>query len=131
VLAEADVVTVHLPLTDETRGLLGAERLRGMKRSALLINTSRGAIVNEADLYDALRAGTLGGAALDVREQEPPGDSPLHALPNVLLTPHIASWTHESLRRVISTVTADVDRVLSGQPAQSYANFPEPGRGVE
>ena len=64
---------------------------------------------------------------LDVRAQEPPpAASPLHTLPNVLLTPHIASWTHESLRRVISTVAADVERVLSGQPAHSFANFPSP-----
>jgi D-3-phosphoglycerate dehydrogenase len=126
VLAEADVVTCHLPLTAETRGLLGRERLRAMKPSALLINTSRGPVVEEGALCEALQEGAIAGAALDVREQEPPGDSPLHRLPNVLLTPHIASWTREALHRMISTVAADVDRILSGQPARNYANFPLP-----
>jgi D-3-phosphoglycerate dehydrogenase len=126
VLRQADVVSCHLPLTGETRGLLNAERLRWMKPSALVINTSRGAVVNEADLYVALRDGVIGGAALDVREQEPPGDSPLVSLPNVLLTPHIAGWTNEALHRVISTVAQDVDRVLSGQAALNYVNFPIP-----
>jgi D-3-phosphoglycerate dehydrogenase / 2-oxoglutarate reductase len=129
VLRESDVVSCHLPLTGETRGLLGAENLARMKPAALLINTSRGQVVDEASLYAALRDGALGGAALDVREEEPPGDSPLHGLANVLLTPHVASWTAESLHRVISTVAADVDRVLSGRPAVSYVNFPSPRRG--
>jgi D-3-phosphoglycerate dehydrogenase len=97
-----------------------------MKPTALLINTSRGQVIDERALYEALREGMIGGAALDVREQEPPGDSPLHALPNVLFSPHVASWTSESLHRVISTVAADVDRVLSGQPARNYVNFPSP-----
>jgi D-3-phosphoglycerate dehydrogenase len=126
VLQEADVASCHLPLTDETRRLLDAERLSWMKPGAIVINTSRGAIIDEAALCDALANGRLGGALLDVREHEPPGESPLHSLENVLLTPHIASWTHESLHRVISTVAEDVDRVLSGLPAQNYANFPEP-----
>lgn len=126
VLREADVVTCHLPLTDETRGLLNAERLAWLKPTALVVNTSRGSVIDEAALYEALRAGAIAGAALDVREKEPPGESPLHGLPNVVLTPHIASWTHESLRRVISTVAEDMDRVLSGSPAHNFANFPEP-----
>lgn len=129
VLSRSDVITLHLPLTEETRHLINAERLAMMKPGALIINTSRGSTVDEAALSEALRSGQLGGAALDVREQEPPGESPLHDLPNVLLTPHIASWTEESLHRVISTVTADVARVLDGQPAQSYANFPIPQVG--
>jgi len=127
-LREADVVSCHLPLAPETRHLLNEERLRWMKREALLINTARGGLVDEAALHTALLEGVLAGAALDVREEEPPGASPLHALPNVLFTPHIASWTEESLHRVVSTVAADVDRVLSGQPALNYANFPRPGR---
>lgn len=126
VLAESDVITCHLPLTDDTRELINAERLRAMKPTAVLINTSRGAVIDEDALYLALRDGVIGGACLDVRINEPVGECPLHTLPNVVLTPHIASWTEESLRRVISTVTADVDRVLSGEPARSYANFPEP-----
>jgi len=128
VLAEADVISCHLPLTDETRGLIDADKLALMKEPAILINTSRGGVIDEGALYHALRERKLGAALLDVRQEEPPpANHPLHALPQTLLTPHIASWTHESLRRVISTVAADVDRVLSGQPAQSYANFPSPG----
>jgi D-3-phosphoglycerate dehydrogenase len=96
-----------------------------MKRGAILVNTSRGAIVDEAALYVLLAAGHLGGAALDVRENEPPGDSPLHALPNVVFAPHVAGWTHEAQTRVISTVAGDVDRVLRGE-APRY-----PWRGVE
>ena len=126
VLRESDVITCHLPLTDETQHLLNADRLALMKPEAVLINTSRGGIIDEVALAAALTHGALGGALLDVRAQEPPGPSPLHSLSNVLLTPHIASWTVESLHRVISTVAEDVDRVLSGEPAQSYANFPEP-----
>jgi phosphoglycerate dehydrogenase-like enzyme len=99
-----------------------------MKPAALLINTSRGPVVHEGDLAAALRDGAIAGAALDVREDEPPGDSPLHVLPNALLTPHIASWTEESLHRVISTVAADLDRILSGRPALNYVNFALPRR---
>jgi D-3-phosphoglycerate dehydrogenase len=122
-LRQADVISCHLPLTAETRGILNSERLAWLKSTALLINTSRGGVIDEQALVEVLRAGGIGGAALDVREQEPPPDSELNTLPNVLLTPHIASWTRESLQRVISTVAADVDRVLSGRPARNYVNF--------
>jgi D-3-phosphoglycerate dehydrogenase len=126
VLEQADVITCHLPLTDETREMINTERLSRMKPTALIINTSRGAVIDEDALYLALRDGVIAGACLDVRSSEPPGPSPLHELGNVVLTPHIASWTEESLHRVISTVSADVDHVLSGRPARSFANFPEP-----
>jgi D-3-phosphoglycerate dehydrogenase len=128
VLQHADVVSVHLPLTDETRGLLGAKGLTAMKPGSVLINTSRGGIIDEAALYEALASGHLGGAALDVRETEPPGDSPLHGLANVLFTPHVAAWTREAQEKVLETVTGDVDRVLQGQPAQRYWNFASPQR---
>jgi D-3-phosphoglycerate dehydrogenase / 2-oxoglutarate reductase len=128
VLRQADVITCHLPLTPETRGLINAERLLRMKPNAVIINTSRGPIIEESALYSALKEGIIAGAALDVREKEPPGPGPLHELPNVLLAPHIAGWTHEALHRVISTVAEEVDRVLSGQPARSYVNFARPRR---
>jgi D-3-phosphoglycerate dehydrogenase len=115
VLSRADAVSCHLPLTPATRCLLGRERLARMKRGAILINTSRGPVVDEQALYDLLRDGHLGGAALDVREQEPPGESPLHTLPNVVFAPHIAGWTHEAHTRVVGTVVADVERVLRGE----------------
>jgi D-3-phosphoglycerate dehydrogenase len=128
VLGGAEIISVHLPLTDETRGLLGAQGLSQMKPGAVLINTSRGGIIDEAALYEALASGRLGGAALDVREAEPPGDAPLHTLDNVLFTPHVAAWTREAQEKVLETVCGDVDRVLQGHPAQRYWNFASPRR---
>lgn len=110
-LAKADVVSLHLPLTAGTRGLFGRETLARMKPGALLINTARGGIVDEAALAEALRDGPLGGAALDVFEHEPlPAGSPLAGLPNVRLTPHIAGLSREANVRVsqlIATRVAD------------------------
>jgi (S)-sulfolactate dehydrogenase len=100
-LAEADVVSLHVPLNMQTRGLIDASRIALMKRSAVIINTSRGGIVDEAALADALRAGSLAGAALDVFENEPlKGGSTLADVPNLILTPHIAGVTQESSVRV-------------------------------
>ncbi len=108
--AEADAVTLHVPLTEATRGLVSAACLAGMKPGAVLVNTSRGGVVDETALAAALRAGRLGGAALDVFEVEPlPPGSPLAGVPNLLLTPHIAGLTQESNSRV-STLIAE--RVL-------------------
>jgi phosphoglycerate dehydrogenase-like enzyme len=88
--ATADVITIHLKLSERSRGLVGAAELAAMKPSALLVNTSRGPIVDEGALIDALRSGTIAGAALDVFDTEPlPADHPLRTLPNVLATPHI------------------------------------------
>jgi D-3-phosphoglycerate dehydrogenase len=115
VLRRADVVSCHLPLTPATRHLLNRERLLMLPPHAILVNTARGPVVDEPALYELLAAGRLGGAALDVREQEPPGDSPLHRLPNVVFAPHIGGWTHEAQARSIVTVAADVDRVLRGE----------------
>jgi (S)-sulfolactate dehydrogenase len=106
-LREADVVSLHVPLTPATRGLVDASKLTLMKRDAILINTARGGVVNEADVAAALKAGRLGGAALDVFETEPlPTGSPLAGCPNLILTPHIAGVTRDSNVRV-STLIAD------------------------
>ena len=106
-LAEADVVTLHVPLVDATRHLIDAKRLAQMRPGAILINTSRGGVVDEAAVADALRSGRLGGAALDVFEKEPlAAGSPLAGCPNLLLTPHVAGVTAESNVRV-STLIAD------------------------
>ncbi len=126
VLAEADFLTIHLPLTPETRGILNEEALRKMKKNAFLINTSRGEVLAEADLTKVLKEGAIGGAALDVREKEPPGESPLHGLDNVILTPHTAGLTYEAQEKVVDAVAEDVDRVLSGQAALRYVNFGVP-----
>jgi (S)-sulfolactate dehydrogenase len=106
-LREADVVSLHVPLTPATRGLIDAVKLSVMKRDAILINTARGGVVNESDVAAALHTGRLGGAALDVFETEPlPAGSGLAECPNLILTPHIAGVTHESNVRV-STLIAD------------------------
>lgn len=126
VLAEADFLTVHLPLTPETRGILNGEAFRKMKKTAFLINTSRGEVLAEADLAQTLKQGEIAGAALDVREKEPPGESPLHGLDNVILTPHTAGLTYEAQEKVVDAVAEDVDRVLSGQAALRYVNFGTP-----
>jgi len=127
-LARADVLSIHLPLTDETKAMLDYPQFCAMKPTAVVINTSRGGVLSEAGLYQALTEGRLAGAALDVREQEPPGNSPLHSLPHVIVTPHIAAFTVEGQERVMATVVSDVDRVLSGAAAINFANFPRPRR---
>lgn len=127
-LATSDFITIHLPLTDQTRHLINRESLGRMKPGAYLINTSRGPIVDEADLYEALKGKVIAGAALDVREEEPPKKSPLHELSNVLLTPHVAAFTVEAQEKVQESLSEDVDRILSGKPALRFANFAKPKR---
>ncbi|SPE21032.1 (S)-sulfolactate dehydrogenase [Candidatus Sulfotelmatomonas gaucii] len=116
-LSRADVVSCHLPSTPQTVGLLNRERLFRMKPGALFINTSRGKVVVESGLLEALKAGIVGGVALDVREKEPPQIGKLEKLPNVVLLPHIAAFTHEAQDRVTSAICEDVARVLDGKPA--------------
>lgn len=128
-LEGSDVISCHLPLTDDSRGLLNEEALALIRPGAVLINTARGAILDEAAVERALQSGKLSAALLDVREAEPPPPGGLSGRTDVLQTPHIASWTHESLRRVVATVVEDVERVLSGLPARNFINFPEPGVG--
>lgn len=100
-MREADFVSVHCPLTPETRGLIGAAQLAAMKPTAYLLNTARGGIVDEAALYDALKAGRIAGAALDCFAQEPvAAGHPLAELDNVLLAPHSIAWTHELFRDI-------------------------------
>lgn len=114
-LATSDVVTVHCPLNAETRGMIGAAQMRRMKKGAVLVNSARGGIVDEAACAEALRSGHLGGAALDVFDYEPikPETGRLFAgIPNVILTPHISGVTLESNHRVSFMTVESVSRVL-------------------
>jgi len=97
-LQRSDVVTIHVPLTPQTKHMIGAQKIQLMKKSAFLINTARGEIVDERALLDALKSGKLGGAALDVYEIEPPKDLSLIRLPNVICTPHIGAQTERAYR---------------------------------
>lgn len=116
-LAQADVVTLHVPLNDQTRGLIGAAELARMKPTALLVNTCRGPVVDEAALAAALERGQIRGAALDVLEQEPPAPgNPLLRLPNVLLTPHTAGVTYDTWSRRGEFIFQNLQRVWQGQP---------------
>lgn len=116
VLSMADVVSLHVPLVDSTRGLLNADRLQGMKPGAVLINTSRGGIVDEKALAGALMLGHLGGAALDVFDNEPLPASPhFEGCPRLLLTPHIAGVTAESNERVSFMIADAVLKALGPQ----------------
>jgi (S)-sulfolactate dehydrogenase len=115
-LAEADAVTLHVPLTAETRHLMNAERLARMKRGAVLINTARGGVVDEVALAQALSSGQLAGAALDVFEREPlVAGSPLAGAPNLVLTPHIAGVTQESNQRVSTMIAERVAAFLEAR----------------
>jgi len=117
-LAGAQVVSLHCPLTPETRGLFDAERLRRMRRDAVLVNTSRGPIVVLHDLLQALREGVIAGAALDVFEREPPDPALLTGVPNLLVTPHMAFYSEAAVRESQRKAATQVARVLTGQPPQ-------------
>jgi D-3-phosphoglycerate dehydrogenase len=112
VLQDADFVSLHIPLSLETKGMIGASEFDLMKPTAYLIDCARGGIVDEAALCDALRAGKIAGAALDVFENEPPEGSPLLGLENVVLTPHIAASTTDGQRRVSLDVARKVLEAL-------------------
>lgn len=120
VLQQADVVTLHVPLTAETRHLIGAAEIAQMKRGAYLINTARGGLIDEAALERALRSGHLAAAALDVFEREPvPADHPLSRLKNVVLTPHISAGTRDALQTKMRALFSNVQRFYRGEPVQN------------
>ena len=117
-LRVADIVTIHAPLTPENKGLINARAFKLMKSTALLINTARGAIVAESDLYQALKNGEIGGAGLDVFEQEPPTASALLELDNVVLSPHTATFTHDALHNMsMGIVDQLIDYYQGKRPA--------------
>jgi D-3-phosphoglycerate dehydrogenase / 2-oxoglutarate reductase len=122
-LAQSDYVSVHTPLTLETRGMFDEHVFRQMKRSAFFINTSRGPVVNERALTRALQEGWIAGAGLDVFEQEPlVPESPLCSMPNVTLTPHSASYSEEAFAELRQRVGAEAARVLNGYEPTAWVN---------
>jgi D-3-phosphoglycerate dehydrogenase len=118
VVAASDVLSVHLPSTAATRHIVDARLISLMRPDAILVNVGRGEVVDEEALAEALDRGHLYGAGLDVREQEPPGDSRLHKMSNVVLTPHVAGITRQAQARIGELLCSDIDRVLKGDEAR-------------
>jgi phosphoglycerate dehydrogenase-like enzyme len=122
-LRESDFVTVNCPLNNDTRGIVGANEFKLMKKTAYLINTSRGPTVDEKAAYHALKDGAIAGAALDVFEQEPtPGDNAILKLPNVIATPHSICWTDECFRMIAESVFTSVVDVANGRVPKYVVN---------
>ena len=119
VLQEADVVTVHVPLLDSTRHLINTERLALMKKTAYLVNSSRGPVIDEEALRDALKEGVIAGAALDVFENEPAVVPGLAELENIVLTPHIASATKETRGKMAEIAAQNIIDFLEGKTPQN------------
>src|SRR5258708_4239074 len=124
IYARSDFITVHVPMTDQTRGMINKDTIAKMKDGVRLINCARGGIINEKDLYDAIKSGKVGGAALDVYEQEPPKDSPLLELPQVVMTPHLAASTQEAQESVGVEVAEQIADVLAGGTIRNAGNMP-------
>ncbi|HEY6236741.1 MAG TPA: hydroxyacid dehydrogenase, partial [Candidatus Elarobacter sp.] len=129
-LRGSDVVTLHVPLTPQTLGMIDAAALRLLRPHAYVINCARGGVIVERDLLEALDAGVLAGAAIDVVSEEPPPPggtgAALHRHPKVIATPHLGGSTHEALARIATELAQDVARVLLGAPANAAVNAPVP-----
>ena len=119
VIEQADVITLHLPLTDVTRNLFGAAEFKAMKKNALLINTARGGLVDEAALLEALKSGEIGGAGFDVVVPEPPRDGNILCdadLPNLIVTPHVAWASKEAMQILADQLIDNVEAYVAGKP---------------
>jgi D-3-phosphoglycerate dehydrogenase len=121
-LARADVITLHVSLTKDTRGIINAAAIAKMRPGVRIVNCARGGLIDEAALAEAVRAGRVAGAGIDVFEKEPPSDSPLIGAPNVVLTPHLGASTEEAQLKVAVDVAQQVLEVLHGKPARSAVN---------
>lgn len=122
-LRESDIISIHAPLTDETRGIFNAAAFAKMKQGAILVNTARGPLVNEADLAQALAEGKLAAAGLDVLSTEPPApDNPILKAPNVILAPHAAWYSEEALVDLQRKAAEEVRRILLGEKPNSQVN---------
>ena len=123
--AESDYITVHVPKTKDTAGMIGAAELASMKPTVRLINCARGGIIDEVALADAARAGKIGGAAIDVFAKEPAtADNPLLGIPNIITTPHLGASTEEAQVNVAIDIAEQIADVLSGRPARAAVNMP-------
>ncbi|NIA20836.1 MAG: C-terminal binding protein [Anaerolineaceae bacterium] len=123
VIKESDIITIHTPLNDQTRGAFNAETLAMMKPTAVLVNTARGPLVVDQDLARALHKGTIMGAAIDVYDLEPPGrDNPLLGAPNCLLTPHLSWYSEESGWSIREKILEDIIRYFEGRPPRFTVN---------
>jgi phosphoglycerate dehydrogenase-like enzyme len=122
-LSESDIVSVHIPLTDQTAGLLGRGALASMRSDAVLVNTSRGAVIDEDALVDVLQSGGLAAAGLDVFAIEPiPARSPLLTLANVVLTPHVSWYTLDTMRRYLEVAVDNCRRIQDGRDLADVVN---------
>jgi len=121
-LAESDFITLHVPLTDETRHMINSGSLEKVKQGVMIINTSRGAVINEQDLVNAIRSGKVGGAALDVFDVEPNINPELIGMENVILTPHIASATWEAREKMGHMAVDALLKVLNGEKPENLVN---------
>jgi glyoxylate reductase len=122
-LAQSDFISLHADLNDKTRGLIGADQLKKMKRTAVLVNTARGPLIDQRALAAALKAGTIFAAGLDVTDPEPPDrDDPLLKLPNVILAPHIASATIQTRNNMAEICARNLIAGLTGQPLPAWVN---------
>jgi len=120
---ESDYISLHLPATNETRGMIGKGFISKMKPTAFLINTARGEVVDEHEMIAALKENRIAGAALDVFEQEPlPVDSELRSLPNVIFTPHIASYTYETVSKSAFTAIDNIEDLFEGRTPRNILN---------
>lgn len=128
-LAEADVISLHCPLTEENHHLIDRERIAQMKDGAVIINVSRGKLIDEAALAEALHSGKVRAAGLDVMEQEPPADSPLLDAPNCILTPHVAWMAPESRKRMADCMIDTAEAWLAGRPINVLVSPEKPWKG--
>lgn len=122
-LANSDIITLHVPLTDKTKGMIDATHLGLMKPKVIIVNTSRGRVIAEEALIQAIKEGRIGGAALDVFAEEPiPADHPLAKYENVILTPHMGALTEEAGERLSEAVTRQIRDILAGRPPECLIN---------
>src|SRR5690606_7294214 len=130
VLEQSDIISVHTPLTPETKGLIGDEAIQKTKKGVFFLNCARGGIIDEEALEKYLANGHVGGAALDVFTQEPPGEHPLFKFDNVIVTPHLGASTKEAQLNVATQVAKEVRLYLEGKPVSNSINLPAMSKDV-